>query len=74
MEHRLCGVTVEMEDFDDDTNQCWVRKTIKGEEYGNSLALVEFNGGIVDDYDNMIHELTELQLEKITDWAIANGY
>jgi hypothetical protein len=71
-EIKINGYTVTFMAFDDDTgntNNCYIEKG----NFSSSLALAEDKGGI-EDGEGRFQELPAPTLDKIMDWAIAQGY
>jgi hypothetical protein len=71
-ETKINGFTVTFMEFDEDTgntNNCYIERG----NYSSSLALAEDKGGIEDGDGNFLAIPFPL-LDKITTWAIAQGY
>ena len=69
---KINGFTVTFMEFDEDTgntNNCYIERG----NYSSSLALAEDKGGIEDGEGNFLPIPFPL-LDKITSWAIAQGY
>lgn len=71
-ETKINGFTITFMEFDEDTgntNNCYIERG----NYSSSLALAEDKGGIEDGDGNFLAIPFPL-LDKITKWAIAQGY
>lgn len=73
----IYGYEIELELFEEDgepRSDCSVCKTVKGVEYGGSLAMME-GFGTLEDYqtgDEIV--VTERHQNAISKWAERNGY